>query len=97
MKLVFCHFLLNSTLAVIPPLHPVTTQDLKMWLSLIVVGHLRDIEPQHVSSEKSLRHILIFGRELFHAILNIQVTLYTQSTYKKDSDQAMRQVFAYKR
>lgn len=34
---------------------------------------LRDIEPQHVSSEKSLEHILIFGRELFHAILNIQV------------------------
>lgn len=37
------------------------------------VGHLRDIEPQHVSSEKSLGHILIFGRELFHTILNIQV------------------------
>lgn len=44
-----------------------------MWWSLIVVGHLRDIEPQHVSSEKSLGHILIFGRELFHTILNIQV------------------------
>ena len=43
------------------------------WL-LIVVGHLRDIEQQHVSSEKSLGHILTFGRELFHAILNIQVT-----------------------
>ena len=37
MKLVLCDCLLNSTLAVIPPLHPVTTQDLKMWWSLIVV------------------------------------------------------------
>lgn len=73
MKLVLCDCLLNTTLAVIPPLHPVTTQDLKIWWSLIVVGHLRDIEPQHVSSEKCLGHILIFGRELFHAILNIQV------------------------
>lgn len=69
----FCHCLLNSTLAGIPPLHPVTTEDLKMWGSLIVVGHLQDIESQHISSEKSLEHILIFGRELFHAILNIQV------------------------
>ena len=97
MKLVLCHCLLNSTLAVIPPLHPETTQYLKMWWSLIEVGHLLYIEPQNVSSEKSLGHILIFGRELFHAILNIQVTLYTQSKYKKDSDQAMHQVFAYKR
>ena len=36
-------------------------------------GHLRDIEPQQVSSKKNLGHILIFGRELFHAILKLQV------------------------
>ena len=62
MKLVLCHCLLNSTLAVIPPLHPVTTQDLKIWWSLIVVGHLRDIEPQHVSSEKCLGHSYFWKR-----------------------------------
>ena len=98
MKLVLCHFLLNITLAVIPPLHPMTTQDLKMWWSLIVVGHLRDIEPQHVSSEKSLGHShSYFRKRIISCNFKHTSNLFTQSTYKKDIDQAVRQVFAYKR
>ena len=76
-KVNFMSLLMNSTLAVIRPLsdHPGFNDVVVAYIGWGGGGwgHLRDIEPQQVSSKKNLGHILIFGRELFHAILKLQV------------------------